>query len=496
MMKRVIPWAVFAVFVAFVVASASGWRAASHEGFDLAGFGRLPVGFGGRVRPMDSIARMGLLQVRGTVDVPLGRGESRWPIGGNRLSATEWLLEVLVKPDVADTRRVFPIADATLLSKLQLKPAPDAAGYFTFKEIAPRNGQISTEANRISKILPAKQAPWERAMVALRFRLASYERLKNSLQANSLLQGDAKGAPLTYDFAGQLTTYRANLAEAARVAATRQRGSREASLDPKKAADMMAFVRPFTAVSRLSVIAPIPPQRPGDSRDSWMNIGAVIVASARTTRLPAPVTQLAAITSAFASGNPATFNRLVDVYQRWLASNAMGPALRRARVEFVYDLLQPYAKAVALYLVAVIFLCAAWRGRSATLYRSGVLVAALAIALHSTGLLLDMMLTGRLPVFSALALMALCSWAIAVGTFAFERSSGRGRVLAVGAAVALLMLVTAHAFSSAGLTLLAAEVASVPFAIAVALALALVVLPLARDRAMKAPAAEAAAVPA
>ena len=494
MMKRVIPWAVFAVFVAFVAASAPAWRATSHEGFDLAGFGRLPVGFGGRVRPMDSVARMGLLQVRGTLDVPLGRGEGRWPIGGNRLSATEWLLEVLVKPDVADTRRIFPIADATLLSKLQLKPAPDAAGYFTFKEIAPRNGQISSEANRISKILPAKQAPWEREMAALRFRLASYERLKNSLQANSLLQGDAKGAPLQYDMTQLLTTYRANLAETARVAARRKRGGTEA-LDPAKVADMMAFVRPFAAVSRLSVIAPIPPPRPGDSRDGWMNIGAVIVDSSRTARLPAPVTQLAAITSAFASGNPATFNRLVDVYQRWLASNAMGPALRRARYEFFYNLLQPYAKAVALYLVAVIFLCAAWRGRSATLYRSGVLAAALAIALHSTGLLLDMMLTGRLPVFSGLALMALCSWAIAVGTFAFEQSSGRSRVLAVGAAVAMLMLVTAHAFSPAGLTLLVAEVASVPFAIAVALALALVVLPLARERAVRAP-AEAAPVPA
>ena len=36
-------------------------------------------------------------------------------------------------------------------------------------------------------------------MVVLRLRLASYERLKNSLQANSLLQQEAKGAPLQYD---------------------------------------------------------------------------------------------------------------------------------------------------------------------------------------------------------------------------------------------------------------------------------------------------------
>jgi len=496
MMKRVIPWAIFAVFVASVAVSALGWRATSREGFDLGAFGRLPVSFGGRVRPMESVGRMGLLQVRGTVDVPLGQGDGRWAIGGNRLSSTEWLLEVLVKPDVADTRRVFPVGDPTLVSKLHLEPAADAAGYFTFKELSPHDAEISKEANRIGKILPAKRAAWERELFALRLRLASYERLKNSLQGNSLLQLEAKGAPLQYDLAALLTTYRANLAEAAKVAVRRQRGGAGATLDGQKVSDMMAFARPFTAVSRIGVIAMIPPERAGDSRAGWKNMGEVIVNSARTARLPAPVTQLVAITSEFAHGSPATFNRLVDVYGRWLSSNGLGPALRRARYESFYNLLQPYAKAIALYLVALLFICGSWAGRSTTLYRSGLLVAALAIALHSAGLLLDMMLTGRLPVFGPLALMALVSWAVAVGAFIFERSSwssGRGSALAIGAAAALLTLVAAHALTPAGLTLVVAEVVSVPFAVAVLLAL--MMLPLGRERAIQAPAG-AAPVPA
>ncbi len=468
MMKRVIPWTIFAVFVASVAASALGWRATSRDGFDLGAFGRLPVSFGGRVRPMESVGRMGLLQVRGTVD-------------------TEWLLEVLVKPDVADTRRVFPVGDPTLVSKLHLEPAADAAGYFTFKELSPHDAEISNEANRIGKILPAKRAAWEQEAFALRLRLASYERLKNSLQGNSLLQQEAKGAPLQYDLAALLTTYRANLAEAAKVALRRQRGGAGA-LDNQKALDMMAFARPFTAVSRIGVIAMIPPQRAGDSRDGWKNMGEVIVNSARTARLP--------ITSEFAHGNPATFNRLVDVYGRWLSANGLGPALSRARYESFYNLLQPYAKAIALYLVALLFICGSWAGRSTTLYRSGLLVAALAIALHSAGLMLDMMLTGRLPVFGPLALMALVSWAVAVGAFIFERSSwssGRGSALAIGAAAALLTLVAANAMTPAGLTLVVAEILSVPFAVAVLLAL--IVLPLGRERSIQAPAA-AAPVPA
>lgn len=492
MSRHVVPWTIFAVFAAYVAASALGWRATSRDGFDVATFGRLPVAIGGRVRPIDSIARMGLLQVRGTADVPLDHGGRTLPIGGTRMDATEWLLEVLVKPDAADTRRVFPIGEPALLSKLRLTPAPDAAGYFTFKEIAPRNGDIAKEATRIDKILPAARARWERELVALRTRLASYERLKNSLQANSLLQRESNGTPLRYDLAAPLATYRAELADAARVALRRQRGGTDA-LDRTKAADITAFARPFTAVSRIGVIAMIPPQRPGDSRDGWKNMGAVIVDSTRTGRLPAPVTQIAAITSAFVRGEPATFNRLVGGYGQWLASNGQGPALRRARYESFYNLLQPYAKAVALYLVALLLVCASWGGRSATLYRAGLLVAALAIALHGAGLLLDMMLSGRFLVLSLARVIAVSSWVVAAGAFALERSSGRRRAMAIGASVALITLAGAHALAPGGLTLLVAGVVTVPFIVAVVVSL--LALPLEHAR-LRSASADPAPVPA
>ena len=485
MMKRYVPWTILSVFLAYVAVSLFDWRATSRDGFELAKFGRLPVALGGRVRPIDSVARMGLVQVRGTAELPLADGAGRFAVGGASLSATEWLLEVLIKPDVADSRRIFPIGEPALVSKLHLQPAP--GGYYSFKEIASHNAEVAAEAGRIGKVAAAKRAPWERELVALRLRLASYERLKNSLQANSLLQQEAKGEPLQYDMMALLTTYRANLAESARVAARRKRGGTD-TLDTQKATDMMAFARPFASVSRIGVIAMIPPARPGDSRDGWKNVGAVIVESARSGRLPAPVTHVIAMTSAFAHGKPDAFNRLIDVYGQWLASNGLGPSVRRARYESFYNLLQPYMKAVAFYLVALILICAAWGSGSETLYRSGLLVAGLAIAVQSAGLLLDMMLSGRLPVHSLLGWLALGSWALACGAFALEQSHwfGRGRAVAIGTGVALAALVTAHGLAPGGIMLLVAEVVDVRFVVAVLAAL--LVLPLARERSIKAPA--------
>src|SRR4051812_2230627 len=99
MTRHVVPCTILAVFVAYVAAPVFGWRATSRDGFEVATFGRLPVSIGSRVRPIDSVARMGLLQVRGTIDVPLADAGGGFEFGGgSRLSATEWLLEVLVKP--------------------------------------------------------------------------------------------------------------------------------------------------------------------------------------------------------------------------------------------------------------------------------------------------------------------------------------------------------------------------------------------------------------
>src|SRR5208282_5767579 len=65
-------------------------------------FGRLPVVFDGRLKPMDSLARNSLLQIRQTQTLNLEpwRGWNEKP---KIISATEWLANVMMNPQVADT---------------------------------------------------------------------------------------------------------------------------------------------------------------------------------------------------------------------------------------------------------------------------------------------------------------------------------------------------------------------------------------------------------
>ncbi len=59
------------------------------RGFDMDAFGRLPVLEGGRVKPLDSVARNALLMIRSKQSVPFQ---------GRELGPDEWILDVLFRP--------------------------------------------------------------------------------------------------------------------------------------------------------------------------------------------------------------------------------------------------------------------------------------------------------------------------------------------------------------------------------------------------------------
>ena len=142
MMKRFLPWIIFGVFLIYVAAPMFR-PVRSPGGFDLTEFGRLPVAMNGRVQPIDSVARLGLLKIRSTVTVPLENTKA-WQFWRTRtLGATDWLLELLTKPDAADARKIFPIQDPALLRTLGLKAAAGSGpSYYAFKELEPRLEEI------------------------------------------------------------------------------------------------------------------------------------------------------------------------------------------------------------------------------------------------------------------------------------------------------------------------------------------------------------------
>src|SRR5438445_4091466 len=168
---KIVPWFFVALFGAEILAVMLPKKEGAYH---LHEFGRLPVLLNGRIQPFDSVAHNALLQIRSTGSLPLeGNGadgswgewtelkknpkampltERHWwqfTRHPKKLKSTEWLLEVIARPEIADTRPAFLIHHSDLLGELKLeKTGIENSGlrYYTFDELKPALDEIGQQA--------------------------------------------------------------------------------------------------------------------------------------------------------------------------------------------------------------------------------------------------------------------------------------------------------------------------------------------------------------
>jgi len=210
----IVPWIVFGLCTLLFAVKPVLSPPKVKEGFDYLSFGKLPVLLGGRVKPLDSVARTSLLQIAGQQRIALeGNGpKGEWDnlyklhqAGDGRgltyrkfyqfnkrpkkLHPTEWLMEVLMKPDVADRRFIFRIDHPELLGELQLEETGvDMSGlrFYTFEQMRPNVLLLHRKKQVIGKKDAATRTPYERAAFKLAHALEIYIQLRYSLQPNRL----------------------------------------------------------------------------------------------------------------------------------------------------------------------------------------------------------------------------------------------------------------------------------------------------------------------
>ena len=139
------------------------------RGFDLDAFARLPVLEGGRVKPIDSVARNSLLVIR---------SQQSFRHGGRTIGPDEWLLDLMFRPLVADAQPVFVINDPDVLGLIGLRQTSDR--YFPFTALAPYLDEIQRQAQAVHPIDSRQRTRFQAAIVNLFDRIYLYYRLKRS----------------------------------------------------------------------------------------------------------------------------------------------------------------------------------------------------------------------------------------------------------------------------------------------------------------------------
>ena len=218
------PWVIFGVFALLFVIKPLLSRPSVNEGFDHLAFGKLPVLLGGRIKPLDSVARNSLLLIAGQQRIALegngpnkewgdlyelsqkadGTGLTYQSFGQKfykrpkKMHPTQWLMEVMMEPDVADKRFIFQINHPELLGELQLENlGVDKSGlrFYNFEQMQPFVMLLHKKKQGIGQKDSSERDPYERAAFKLAHALEVYIQLRYSLQPNFLALSEGSDRP-------------------------------------------------------------------------------------------------------------------------------------------------------------------------------------------------------------------------------------------------------------------------------------------------------------
>lgn len=392
---------------------------------DLSSFGKVPVLVGGRVKPLDTVARNSLLIIHGKQELRLADGK--------RISAMQWLTDVIFNAGAVDEQPAFVIHHPEVLGLFGWEQG--ARKHFSYKELSTFLRQIEEQGSQSEKLQSAERSSYQSAILNLRNALILYQKLKNSIQP--------EGAQ---NFIGELERFLAAVPEGGKAARQREAGE---SFDQAKLEAVAEAVRRFEEMSGMAYILAVPPR--SDS-NQWHSIGDSLLHSIGAGEIHPVVRLYAGMGDAHRSGDPAQFNEHVTALRSWMTKEKPA-ATSRSSFEFLFNRLQPFSQSMTLYVLAFLLACGSWLVLGDTLRRSAFYLLLLSLAIHTLGILARMYLQERPPVTNLYSSAVFIGWGTVVVALILERTFRDGIGAVCAGAVGFGTLIIAHHLAGSGDTL-------------------------------------------
>ena len=404
--------------------------------FAFSEFGKLPVTFNGRVKPLDSIARNALLQLREkqTLNAEPWKSNFDHP---KIISASEWLANVMMNSAVADDWPAFRVDNPDLVSLLKLpeKGEHSDGKHFSWNQIAVNNEALERENLRVQKIASADRTAFESAVAKMHERLGVYAQLKNAVQP--------EGAS---DWPAELAAFEKMMPEAVAAAKAQQAGEK---FDEQKFSQFAGFIGAFQYMSRLEPPLVVPPA--GNAHE-WRRAGDALLDAPRGGPMDDTLRDYAKMSGALAADRPEDFNAAVRDLQSKLVTTQQ-PAVAKARAEQFFNQMEPFYNAMVIYVLAGLLAIFSWFNLSETLRRSSVWLVGLALIIHTIGLVYRMVLEGRPPVTNLYSSAIFIGWGACVLGLILEKFHKNGIGAVVASGIGFITLIIAHPLALEGDTM-------------------------------------------
>ena len=379
---------------------------------DIASFAALPVMHQGRVKPLDTVARSSLLMIRGKQSVP---------VEGRTIGAAEWLLDVLARPEAADTYPVFEIDDPDVLAVFGI--GADKGRYFAFKQLKPAFKEFASQVDDAEAAEASQRTRFQRDVVNLGGRLSMYQSFKNTLQP--------AGAE---DFAADVQAYEEAVGR-----------------DKKLGMALHEYFIRWEAMSKNAAFQALPPVA-SENPDEWSTLGEILMGAAAGGDLHPGISFYARMMSAWRHGDDEAFDAALAGYRRWLA--AEHPAMeQKAFREASFNRAQPFTWGMAFYLAACLCVFVSWFSGHRGLEKGALALLLAGFTFHSAGLGLRIMLQGRPPVTNLYSSAVFVGWMGALLGIIGERRFRGGLAALASGMMGFTTLIIAYHLSFQGDTM-------------------------------------------
>jgi len=446
-MKRWIP---LVVTLVLAIWAAGGLRAPKDpaDGFAASEFGRLPVVHNGRFQPLDSLGRNALLQLREkqTANLEPWKGNYGRP---KIISASEWLMAMMMNPTVADAWPIFRIDHPDLKGLLALPMDADEGKqtdgkHFTRNQLQTKFKELSDEQKRAGQVKDELRNPYDKAVIKLSNQIGIYMRLQNTIQPQN-----------ANDWPKEVESYLAAVGPGVAAARAQQAGT---EFDKPALDRLMGDLQRFDVMGQLEPALVVPAHEhdgpDGGHAHEWMRMGETLMGIARGEAPHFAITAYARMAGAYKAGDATAFNQAVRDYRTALEGR-FGGQLKKAAREQQFNVFEPFYRSMTIYVLAGVCALVFWvRPRSwEWLRRTAVWLVLLALAVHTAGLVWRMVLEGRPPVTNLYSSAIFIGWGACVLGLILEWFWKNGIGVVISSVVGFITLIIAHHLSLTGDTM-------------------------------------------
>ncbi len=465
-LNRWLPWVMLILAAAYILSGFKAPKVTDNSTFDLNTFGRTPVLLGGRVKPLDTVARNTLLMLKSKQRLQVEDSEGK----KRTVQPIEFLLDVLVKPEIADQYAIFKVDNIEALDTLKIDYKPEDPNKkaatrpeVSFAQLSPAYEKIGEEAGRIFQReedekqkfgeVKSKRSPFEKEIVRLQEKMTLYMRLKNSLQLERRLPG-------TESFKEEIQLFEKSVQLGLMAWKARQTGM---EFNDEVLEGLRFFGARYMDLEKFAYMKLLPPTEAisdensgpvdfDETKGDWMNMGEALISTIELGELPKDTLKLADIALAYQENRPEDFNRLV-LERIESVEKAYPVKMEKAEDENIFNRAQPFYRSSVMYVLVFLLCVFSWLWARDTLNRSAFFVLMAALLFHTFGIYSRVMIQGYAPVTNLYSSAVFVGWGAVILAAILEKIYKNGIGNASAALIGFTTLIIAHHLSLGGDTM-------------------------------------------